>query len=106
MNTKKALITLLLLPVLFFFTFCKSTTNQHMKDEYQIIETKLDEAIMSQNPREACLELIPEISAYKSVDSVWLEGSNLWVKFKEKGKVSWFIPESEDSNTNTIDINE
>lgn len=77
-----------------------------MKDEYQIIETKLDEAIMSQNPREACLELIPEISAYKSVDSVWLEGSNLWVKFKEKGKVSWFIPESEDSNTNTIDINE
>lgn len=77
-----------------------------MKDEYQIIETKLDGAIMSQNPREACLELIPEISAYKSVDSVWIEGSNLWIKFKEKGKVSWFIPGSEDSNTNTIDIND
>lgn len=74
-----------------------------MKTDINTITKQMDEALMSDDPLSEFKKLLPKIKQYKTVDSTWITGYSVWVKFKDGGKLSWIIPH-ENQNTNTINL--
>ena len=85
-------LILVLIPVMIgLITYCKSSDNMQIEDEYTEIKAKMDKALMSDQPLEAFEKIIPDINKYESVDSAWIAGISVWVKFKKGGKLSWMM---------------
>jgi len=105
--TKIPVLALKLLPIsqaaitFFFLCFnsgCGSSKLHKMENDITIIRNKMDEALLTDNPMEAYKKLLPEIMKDTLVDSAWITGYTVWVKFKEGGKMSWFVPVNDKVN--------
>ena len=105
MITRKVAQTILFFAIIVTFSQCKSSDNQKSEGEIKRISEMMDKAMESDNPKNSFIKLLPEIRMYNIVDSCWIDQNNVWIKFRDGGKLYWKIP-SEQGNTNTIELNE
>ena len=84
-NIKNIMVTFL------FFCFCCSGLIEKgkIKSDYQSIKIILDSAILSDEPNQKFIEALPKVKKLSTVDTVWINGSSFYVKFKKGGIISW-----------------
>lgn len=57
--------------------------------QYRSIQTMLDRAVVAADPVRSLAAAIPRVRAYSVVDSVWMQGNELYVHFRNGGTASW-----------------
>ncbi len=70
----------------------KESEAEMIKSDHDAISSILDKALLNENPKREFESSLKKIRAYASVDSAWISGSSLFVKYKQGGVVSWTIP--------------
>ncbi|MEI7661619.1 MAG: hypothetical protein WCK34_05465 [Bacteroidota bacterium] len=62
-----------------------------MSDEYIQIKAILDHAVLSENPMKRLSEALPKVRQFASVDSAWITGNGIFVKFSKGATISWIV---------------
>jgi|WetSurMetagenome_2_1015567.scaffolds.fasta_scaffold00317_17 hypothetical protein len=72
-------------------SFCggKKVVDTGMHADYASIDGLAKNALLGDNPVESLRALMPAIRERRSVDSVWILGGTLYVRYKNAGLVSW-----------------
>jgi hypothetical protein len=73
------------------FSSCTDSKNSKskLKSEHEEIAAIMDKALLGNDPVQSFHDALPRIRAYASVDSAWISGMALYVKYVEGGIVSW-----------------
>jgi hypothetical protein len=97
---KFAMASLLLLASLLlsftvpFFAGCVRNVSEaeKLRLDHEEIEAILDKALLSDNPAQEFISVLPRVRSYGSVDSAWIEGKTFYVKYTHGGTVTWIVP--------------
>lgn len=88
----------MLIREVFFFCFfctlflcCKESEipKSTIRGDHEEIKAILDKALLSDDPIQSFQEALPRIRKFSSVDSAWVKGLTLYVKYNKGGIVSW-----------------
>lgn len=81
-----------------FLVFLIAACGQHnaslseMKKDHEAVKKILDAALLSERPLEALRDSLEKVRTFTSVDSAWISGVTLFVRYKEGSTVSWTAP--------------
>jgi hypothetical protein len=88
-------IVVLILILSTCFVFMNYKHKQSIESDHKKIKAMMDDALLSADPIKRFDELFPKIISHPRVDSVWISGTTLYLKYKKGGLVSWSVtPES------------
>jgi hypothetical protein len=60
-----------------------------IKKDHAAIKQLADSALVSEEPLRSLQALLPKIRSFPAVDSAWMSGSALFVRYRGGGLVSW-----------------
>lgn len=87
------IVSLLLVGTCFLVPACRESKDSKtsMVNQHKEIKTLLDKAQASDDPIKAFQMALPEIQRYAVVDSAWISGLTIYVRYRDGGIVSWMI---------------